>query len=65
MHPHCVWIIVVGGGTDTKNLFEFPKIVMLTELSKYNILLNFLSISVHCVSAREIFIVGIHVGVAV
>ena len=55
MSPHCVWIITVGGAVDTKTLVKFPNIVMLTELGKYIFLLNFLSLSVHGVSAREIF----------
>ena len=56
MSPHCVWIITVGGGVgDTKTPVKFPNIVKLTELGKYVFLLNFPSISVHGVSAREIF----------
>ena len=52
MSPHCVWIITVGGKVDKLTPVKFPNIVMLTELGKN---VNFLSISVHNVSAREIF----------
>ena len=38
MSPHCVWIITVGGGVDTKTHIKFPNTVMLTELGKYTVM---------------------------